>query len=145
MALALGERKAFLGNRDGIFDRLGRGGGRGEQHKGGSQSSHLCSTKAQRQSRPATLQMAVRRGDAEFTSGEVWFLHGPIVDNQQNAASAVAASEIVLELALTEFQPGAQSAYHMRRLAHALDAAGEYEMCLAELNQLRAADRRLNS
>jgi hypothetical protein len=32
----------------------------------------------------------------------------------------------------------------VRRLAHAFDAAGQHHLGLAELNQLRAADDRLN-
>ena len=42
-------------------------------------------------------------------------------------------------------QAAAQAANDVRRLAHALDAAGQHEARLAELNQLRAADRRLDA
>jgi hypothetical protein len=51
----------------------------------------------------------------------------------------------VFELPLAEPQASAQPANHVRRLAHALRAAGQDDVRFAELQQLRAAHRRLDS
>ena len=53
--------------------------------------------------------------------------------------------ERVFERALSKAQPLAQPADHVRRLAHALGAAGQHDVGFAEQDHLRAADRRLNA
>ena len=64
---------------------------------------------------------------------------------QPQCVSSSADHSVVFELALAEPQPVAQAADDVRRLAHALHAAGEDDVRLAELNHLRAADRRLDA
>ena len=64
-------------------------------------------------------------------------------------AAAVGVEErrpqVVLELPLAEAQAVSKPADDVRRLAHALGAAGEHDVGLAEQNHLPAADGRLNA
>ena len=59
--------------------------------------------------------------------------------------SSSAFPQPVFELALAQPKAAAQPANHVRRLAHALHAAGQHESGLVELNVLRAADDGLNA
>ena len=59
--------------------------------------------------------------------------------------SSSASYKRVFELALPELEAAAQAAHDVRRLAHALHAAGEDDLGFAELDVLRAGDRRLDA
>ena len=61
---------------------------------------------------------------------------------QPQCVSSSDVHSVVLELPLPEPQPVAQPADDVRRLAHALGAAGEDDVGLAEEDHLPAADRR---
>src|SRR5262249_2014895 len=76
-------------------------------------------------------------------------LRGAVLGRHRHGAAAVRIEQrfpqVVFELALPELEAGPKSADHVRRLAHALDAAGEHEARLAKLDHLRPADRRLDT
>ena len=75
--------------------------------------------------------------------------HRAVLRGDRHRAAAVRIEQRfpqrVFELRVIHAQAGAHAADDVRRLRHALHAAGERDARLAQLNQLRAADRRLQS
>ena len=91
--------------------------------------------------------LAAKRIAVLFVAADAVLLRAVLGGHRHRAATVRIEQrfpQVVLEPALAELEAAAKTADHVRRLAHALDAAGKHEARLAELNHLRATDGRLD-